>query len=435
MDKWLSHPTALKIISLAIGLLLWAVVHLDPDTTPASVTSTVDVKVIEAAKIVPKGLDPEKYVLTGMEPTVVRIDVQGRISDLLNASSDEDYVVSVDLSRAKPGIQELPLEVTKTPRGISVISMSPRTVTVQIEEIVTQQFEVQIVTNGSPANGYITGVPLVNPINRVSLTLPTEDMSKVGVVTAEVNIDGATKSVVNKKAKIIVYDKDGNEMQGVTTVPGTLEIEVPITPPFKSVPLQLGITGSLPEGLSLVSASAENSSITVYAEQNVLDGIQVYDGAVLDLSKVKESGVVKVKASLIDGIKLLEMDEINVQVVVSPTTTRTMPGTDINVTNIAPGYKAVFQSPDGGKLDLVLSGAESVLAGVRADAIRVEANLEGLSAGVHEVPLQITLPPFVEALESEQQKLVATIEIIDTTAVEAPEEEEAIETGGNATDG
>jgi len=161
----------------------------------------------------------------------------------------------------------------------------------------------------------------------------------------------------------------------------------------------------------------------------------VYDGAVLDLSKVKESGVLKVKASLIDGIKMIEMDEINVQVVVSPTTTRTMPGTAINVTNAAAGYKAVIQLPEGGKLDLVLSGAESVLAGVRADAIRVEANLEGLGAGVHEVPLQITLPPFVEALESEQQKLVATIEIIDTTAVEAPEEEEAVETGGTATDG
>lgn len=432
MDKWLSHPTALKIISVLIGLLLWAVVHLDPDTTPANITSTVDVKVIEAAKIVPIGLDEQKYALTGMEPTVVRIDVQGRISDLLYASSEEDYVVSVDLSRAKPGIQELPLEVTKTPRGIQVISMSPRTVTVQVEEIVTQQFDVQVIANGTPANGYIAGDPVVNPSNQVSLTLPKEDMDRVGVITAEVNIDGAVKTVVNKKAKLTVYDKDGVEMSGVTTAPSTLEIEVPITPPFKSVPLQLGYTGSMPEGLSIVSVSPESSDITVYAEQSVLDKLKVYNGAVLDLSKVKGTGVVKVKATLIDDIKMVEKEEINVHVVVSPTTERTMSGTNIAVEGVADGLEAVIRTPEGGKLDLVLSGSESVLAAVKVDQVRVIANVEGLGVGVHEVPLQTTLPLFVEARKSDTQPLVVTIEIVDPTAVEEPVEEDAVEVGGAA---
>jgi len=431
MDKWLSHPTAIKIVAVLVALLLWAIVHLDPDTTPATVTSTVDVKVIEAAKIIPQGLDTERFVLTGMEPTVVRIDVQGRISDLLKASSDEDYVVSVNLSKAKAGIQELPLEVTSMPRGIEVLSISPRTVTVQVEEIVTQQFEVQITTTGNPADGYIAGVPKVNPINQVSLTLPMEDMSRVGVVTAEVDINDASKTVVNKKTKITVYDKDGIEMVNATTVPSTLEIEVPVTPPFKSIPLQLGFTGTLPAGISLVSASPEDDKIMVYAEQSILDSLQVYDGAVLDLSKVKESGQVKVKAGLIDGIKMVGSEEINVQVTVSPTVTRTIADTSIAITGLAEGLEAKLVTPESGKLDLVLSGSESVLAALKVSDVHVEANTQGLAPGVHEVPLQVTVPMFVDALKSDTQSLSVTIEIIDTTASEGIEEE-AVEAGAGA---
>lgn len=429
MDRWLSHPTALKIISVILGLLLWAVVHIDPDSSQQAVTSSIDIKTIEAARINTEGLDEEKFTLSAMEPTVVRIVVQGRISDLLKASSVDDYEVKVDLKDAKPGIQELPL-ILDLPKGIQLVEMSPRTVTVHLEEILTKPFELRVVTEGEPAEGYIAGTPaVVSETNGAQVTLPKEDMSRVGLVSAEVNIDGADKTVVNKKAKVIVYDTEGIEMTNAVVTPETVHVEVKVTPPFKTVPLQVRYSGNLPDGLSIASIKPAIDQVTVYGEQKSIDEVQVYDGAVLDLSKVKQSGSIQVKTQPVDGIKLIEPAEVTLDVVVAPTATRTLKDTDVMINGITAGLTALIRSPEDGKIDLTISGAESVLSALRTDEISVIADVEGLGPGVHIVPLQVDVPEFIQTVVGSGQTLTVSIEILDSAAAEA-EQEAAEEVGG-----
>lgn len=434
MDKWLSHPNALKIISVVVGLLLWAVVHIDPDSTPQTATSSYDTKTIEAAVITTDGLDEDKYVLSAMEPTVIRLDVQGRLTDLMKASSDDDYVVRVDLKDAKPGIQELPLTVD-LPSGIDLVQMSPRTVTVQIEEILTKPFELQLLTTGKPADGFIAGTPtLAEQVAAVQVTLPKDDMSRVGVVAAELNVEGADKNVVNKKAKVVVYDSDGVEMTNATVSPETVHVEAKVTPPFKSVPLQVRTTGSLPDDLSLVSVKPTVEEVTVYGDQKTLDELQVYDGVVLDLSKVKESGSIQVETEPVNGLKGVEPGEVTLEVVVAPIVKRTFNGLPIQLEGVKDGMSAFIRSPSDGKMSLTVSGAETVLSELSADDIRITANVEGLELGLHAVPLEVDVPAYVETVLGSGQKLTATIEIVDNASAEAGQEEEAEETGTTPTE-
>jgi YbbR domain-containing protein len=434
MDKWLSHPTALKIISVLVGLLLWAVVHIDPDTSPQTVTTTnFDTKTIEASVITPEGLDDDKYVLTAMEPTVVRLNVQGRLSDLLKNSSLDDYVVKVDLKGTKAGIQELPLTVD-LPKGIQLVDMSPRTVTVQIEEILTKPFEIQVVTEGNPADGYVEGAStIVAPTSAVQVTLPKDDMSRVGLVTTEINIEGADKTVVNKKAKVLVYDTDGIEMTNAIISPETVHVEVKVTPPFKKLPLQVRYTGTLPDGLSLVSVKPAIDQVTVYGEQKALDELKVYDGVVLDLSKVKQSGSIQVKTMPIDGIKSIDPGEVTLDVVVAPNITRTFDGLPVKIEGLASGTSAIVRTPADGKFDLTVSGAESVLSSLKAEAISIIANTEGLAPGLHVVTLQVDVPAYVSTVLTEGQTLTVSIEIIDDAAT-GSEQDNSEEVGGTPTE-
>ncbi|MCA0757220.1 hypothetical protein KP806_19330 [Paenibacillus sp. N4] len=433
MDKWLSHPNALKIISVVVGLLLWAVVHIDPDTSPQTATSSYDTKTIEAAVITTDGLDEDKYVLSAMEPTVIRLDVQGRLTDLMKASSDDDYIVKVDLKDAKPGIQELPLTVD-LPKGIDLVQMSPRTVTVQIEEILTKPFELQLLTTGKPADGYIAGTPtMAETAAAVQVTLPKDDMSRVGVVAAELNVEGADKNVVNKRAKVVVYDSDGIEMTNAIVSPETVHVEAKVTPPFKSVPLQVRTTGSLPDNLSLVSVKPAVEEVTVYGDQKTLDELQVYDGVVLDLSKVKESGSVQVKTEPVNGLKGVEPGEITLEVVVAPIVKRTFNGLLIQLEGVKDGTSAFIRAPSDGKMSLTVSGAETVLSELSAGDIRITANVEGLEPGSHVVPLEVDVPAYVETVLGNGQKLAATIEIVDNATAEAGQEETE-ETGSTPTE-
>ncbi|WP_028609716.1 CdaR family protein [Paenibacillus harenae] len=424
MDKWLSHPTALKIISVILGLLLWAVVHIDPELPPQTVTTSIDTKIIEAAKIIPVGYDEEKFALTAMEPTVVRIVVEGKISDLLAAASIEDYPVTVDLKDVKPGLQELPL-ILDLPKGIQLVEMSPRTVTVQLEEILTKPYELQIAVNGKPADGFIAGTPtLIAPIGEVQVTLPKDDMSRIGLVATELTVEGADKTVVNKKAKVVVYDTEGVEMTNAIVSPETVHAEVRVTPPFKSVPLQVRYTGALPEGLSLVSVKPAVNEVTVYGDQKSLDGLQVYDGAVLDLSKMKESGTVQVKTQLVDGIRIIEPAEIDVDVVLAPIVTRNFTGIPVIVEGEAAGQSAKFRSPADGKFSLTVSGAESVISKLTSNEIRIVASVAGLKPGVHDVPLQVDVPAYVQIVLGNADSLNVSIEIVDNVPADAGQEEQ-----------
>lgn len=424
MDKWLNHPTALKIISLLLAVLLWAVVHIDPETSPQTATSSTDTKIIEAVSIVPEGLDTERFTLTAMEPTVARLVVEGRITHLFAASNDQ-YIVNVNVSNVKPGIHKLPLTV-KLPKGIQKVELSPQLVTVRVEEIVRKDFDVQVITQGNPVEGLVVGTPEVmsESGSKVKVTLPSDDMSQVGSVAANVDISGADKTVVNKKAKVVVYDTQGNEMSGAVVVPDSIHVEIPVTWPNKQVPIQIRYSGTLPEGMSIVSVKPEVDQTTVYADREELDSITIFDGYVVDLSKIKQSGTYKVKAAAVDGVKSVSPAEISVQVNLESSITKTMSALPIHLQGTSSGADVTIVSPASGRMDLIVSGSESALAELKASHIQITANIDDLEAGTHTLPLEVELPPHVFPVSSSEQQLTVVVEVMAQETSSSGNEEE-----------
>lgn len=418
MDKWLNNPTYLKVIAVVIGILIWAVVHIDPGTSPQSVTSSTDTKVIEAATIVPIGLDTDKYMLTAMEPTVARIVVEGRISSLLTANND-DYVVQLDLSNVGPGIQVLPLSV-KMPNGIKEVEISPQVVTVQIEELETQTLEVQVLTEGEPAEGYIVGESsIVGDIgNVVEVTMPKDDYARLGMVAVTVDITGAKATVINKKAKIMAYDTQGSLINNVKINPETLSAETIITLPSKEVPLQLRYSGSLPEGFSLVSISTTQQNAVVNALQTTLDNMTIYDGFILDLSKVKESGEVMVKAEKSDSGVTVTPAEIPVKIEIEATDNRVMNGVPVTINGLTDGLKASIMNSSNGRIDVMLKGANTLLQKVKLSDVKLSLDVTDLEIGTHQLTINVELPAYIHAEETEGYLLDVTVNITGTKDAE-----------------
>ncbi|SFD96302.1 YbbR domain-containing protein [Paenibacillus catalpae] len=413
MDKWLSHPTMLKILSVAIALLLWAVVHFDPESTPATVTSNLDTKVIEAASVIPTGLDETKYALVNVEPTVVRLVVEGRRASLLTLK-DEDYVVHLDLSHVTAGEHVVPLTYD-LPKGISLIEMSPRSATVDIVEIETKTFDLGVATDGTPANGYIAGTPTVKSGTTVNITLPKDEMALVGAVRTTIDIEGAEKTVVNKKSQIVVYDTEGEAMEHAIIRPSTVEVEVPVTPPLKTMPLQIGFTGSLPDGLSISSVKADIDKVAVYGDQKLLDSMETYTGGVtIDLSKIKESGTVKAKVNAVGDVKMVEPSEIDIEVTVVTSQTLTLDRSVI-LKDLPEGLAAAFKDPEDGHISIAVRGAPNMLAALQNDDVRLVADLSEAKIGRATFTLLVKLPRFID-LADRSQKFTVTLDITDKNA-------------------
>lgn len=419
MDKWLSNPTSLKIIAVLIAIIIWAVVHIDPETSPQSVTSNTDTKIIEAAPIVAVGLDRDRYVLSAMEPTVVRLVVEGRISSLKTATND-DYVVELDLSGVGPGIQDLPLTV-KMPKGITEVEISPRYVTVQIEELETQTLEVQVLTEGEPAAGYLVGESSIvgTTGNVVEVTMPTDDFARLDKLAVTVDITGADTTVINKKAKIVAYDTLGTPIDNVTVNPDTLTAQTIITLPEKEVPIQLRYTGTLPEGYSLVSISTSQEMVKVHALQQVLDSINLYDGFVVDLSNVDETGEIQLKANLLEGVKEVSPAEIPVNIVIEKIGTRVMSAVPIQVNGLNDQYDLAFTGLVNNRMDVQLQGAESLLQKVKASDVILSVDVTDLPPGTHQLTVAAELPAYIQASVTGDYTLDVTVTIIDKKELEA----------------
>ena len=393
MDKWINHPTSLKIIALAIGLLLWAVVHFDPEAPPNQVASTVDTRVFEAVKIGTQGLNPEMQHLQLIEPSVVRLLVEGNLVDLQSAAP-EDYKVWVDLTDLGEGEHELVVRYNMPPR-VRLRELSPVRVKVNIIAVQTKEFEVNVKTAGIPANGYKIGTPIVKPNNRVFIRLPKDRMDRVSQVSAMVDVNEVAENVVEKKVRIVAYDSTGQEMTDAVLNPSVIEVEVPITKPFKKLPLQVGFTGKLREGLSIASFRPAMETVTVYGPQAELDKLEFYDGTVVNLAAITGSGTITLDLKPPSGLASVDPKKLEVAIEVEPSETITLPQIPVAVTGLPEGLNATFVMAEGSSVDLKVVGAPSVLAKLTAKDVQAIANLNSLPTGRHLIPLDVHLPQFV----------------------------------------
>ena len=200
MDKWLNHPTALKIMALGIGILMWAVVHWDSNGSNGQVASLIETKKITAI-VQPVGLDDGNYILHSLEPKTVTLTVGGTRNDL-NRAKSEDFTVEVDLRGVGAGEHMLALTAPDLPRGIDLTSIAPSQAKVVIEALATKEFEVEIETQGNPAQGYKAGTPIVKPSNRAHVTLPENTLAKVAKVAGVISVEGKSATIPSQSVKL-----------------------------------------------------------------------------------------------------------------------------------------------------------------------------------------------------------------------------------------
>jgi YbbR domain-containing protein len=437
MDKWMKNNNFNKILALALSIILWTIVHVD--TAPANQTTVnTESKTIENVKVETEGFDSDKYVLT-KDVDSVRMEVRGKKSDLTYKFSDA-YRVWLDLSDVKPGDNTLPL-MYSTPSGVTLDDMVPSQVNVHIELRTTKSFPVDVNITGEPAAGYKLGTPVIDPVS-AEVTLPASELGKVAKVQGNVELDGESESLKDKKLKLYAYDSEGNELKDAVIEPSTVSVEVPITLPFKSLPLDISFTGSLPDSLVLSRVTPEQDMVTVYGSEETLLTLSSYE-AVLNLSSITAAGTEQLTLELKppEGTGKVEPAAMTVSVSAAEITQRTISAVPIKLEGVGSGLTALIVDPVSTSMDLTVTGAPTLLDQLDRDNISVVADVGGLEAGIHEIQLQVSLPRFI-ALQNAGQQLTVKVELVapatpepsagveDNTATATPEPSAEPASGG-----
>ncbi|MEW9670210.1 YbbR-like domain-containing protein [Ammoniphilus sp. 3BR4] len=394
MDRLLGNNNVVKIVALLLAISLWFVVN-GGETSPSSpqYKRAVETYRISEVSLTAK-VDKNRFAIVKM-PKTVTVELKGAPASLNQNIDPNDYEVYVDLSSYKKGTWMVPVNFSGFPSDLTVRTL-PEKVEVVLEEKQMVEKEVTAQFIGNIAGGYSLGEAIMKP-KKVHVTLPESKIKNIGQVQASINVEAA-KDLVEQTVPLRVLDKNGNVMEAEIN-PAVVEIRVPVTSPYKMLPVKLSYINQPPPGYSIESIRLVTDKITVYGPVEVIDKMNFYPGPQIDLSTFTEDRYLQLKVPLLPNVVKTEPDFIELEIKVSKAAEKTIESIPISVTGLGTGLRATFLRPADGLIDLTLAGSSDNMNELSREDIDLFVDVSNLPPGEHEVPVHMNLPSFVTAKE------------------------------------
>ena len=409
MNKSPNNNTFSIIVALVISIMLWFIRLEDPRTPIISTESSSRISE-QYVEVLPYGLDDKTYVLTFMYPNKVKMKVRGKTSQLASFFQNKMYRAKVNLSHVKKGERTLPLD-PDVPLGVEAISVEPSTVTVRVETLETEHLLPSIVTVGKVSSGCEVGLPEIDPMYRVEVTVPESQRPFLYKVEGVVDVTDAKADILQKKVKLKAYDIEGNEIKHAKIQPNTLPVRIPVYMCRKKVPLSITYTGSLPAGLVISQNDLNVKEVYIYGKQDVLKNISVLKDVLFNLSDLAQPGIMvsNVKLNLPPGIVKADPSEVQFHTTViqeENANYATQVIKDVPIEVMGNNMDIDFIAPQTKTIDVHISGTPEMLKHITKSDIELKADVSNLSEGEHKVELKFVIPPFVKLAEEHTERLV-----------------------------
>ena len=397
----LANNLRLLLWAFALALAVWvaAVTSSDPDQVRVYPTP-VNIQIVGQAS----GL-----IITGDVPHQVQITLRAprSIWDQLVAKPDSVSAV-LDLSGLKPGKHQLNLQIQVGEHPVQIVQVSPNSITVTLEPLVTQSFPLNVDITGQPATGYQVGNLTVD-VEQVTVTGAQSLVSRVKRVSVPVNLGGAREGI-SSSASITAYDKTNQEVNGINLQPETAHITLPISQEsgFRDMAVKVIVHGQVANGYRLDNISVFPPVVTVYSSDPAL--VSALPGVVetqpLNLQNINNNINTQLGLNLPSGVSIIGDPNVSIQADISAIeSSLTLSGEKVEVMGLNSDMSAQI-SP--ATVDVIISGPLPMLDTLTHQDVLITVDATGLSEGAHQ------LTPSVQILVSNLQVesiLPGTVEV------------------------
>jgi len=392
--------TLLWAFALALAVWVAAVTAADPDEVRAY-PYPIKVQVV--------GQD-SGLIMSGDVPTGVQVTIRAPRSvwDQLTTHTDSVRAL-LDLSGLGAGEHKLDLQIQVTARPARIVTVSPASVTVNLEPLVTRTLPLDLSLSGQPATGYQAGDTSLDP-KEVVIAGPQSLVESVKRLRVNLNLDGVRESI-DQALAIQALDQNNQPVTGITIHPETAQVKLPVSQQggYRDMAVKVIVHGQVASGYRLDNISVFPPVVTVYSSDptvvNALPG--VVETQPLDLQDVNDNLTTRLQLNLPPGISIVGEQTVLIQAGVSPIeSSLTLSGEKVEVTGLPAGMSAEV-SP--ATVDVILSGPLPLLDTLTRQDVRVTVDITGLDAGTHQ------LTPKVEVLISNirvESILPGTVEVI-----------------------
>ncbi|MBT1278616.1 CdaR family protein [Thermoanaerobacter sp. CM-CNRG TB177] len=395
----LTKDFTIKLLSLVLAFLLWLYVMGEENPEIPYDINNVPVKLINSDILEKKGL-----IILDEKNYTVNVKIKGRRSDVLNIAA-QNISAFADLSRVNSkGTNVIPVTVEGLPRNVSLVSINPPEIKVEIDKIEKTQMPVAIKIIGNVMEGYAMQSAVPTP-GEVLVIGPESKVNLIKNVIAGVNVS-YKKGDIKISVPVVAVDREGKEVKGVTITPNLVEVYVSVNKSIR-VPVVPKIFGKPMEGymISLINVLPEYVYIT--GDEIVLNTIKSISTKQIDISGKNEPVTESVPFDLPDGVKLVKSD-INAKVYVDIQKIATK---EIAISNIdirgAEEKNVVIQNPE---LVVTVAGPESVVNGAKASDFNAYIDVTNLPTGVHSLAVKVSTDLNLQIKKIEPDKISVNIQ-------------------------
>ena len=376
-------PILITAFSLALAVWISAVSSNDP-LEERTFPHNVPIEII--------GQDPN-LVLTSPVPISVTLQLSAPRSIWTSLINEQGAVRAiVDLSGKTDGRYSLPVQIQIGPQPVRKISMSPQTITLTLENLASKELEINLVTRGTPAIGYLAEEPTLSRTT-VLVTGPNSLVNLVQEVRAVIDLAQSVESI-NQVVTLQAIDGDDNLIEGLTLTPDRITVNQVITQRFgyRNVVVRVIVVGQIAEGYRLTNISVFPPTVTVFSAdpQIVSDLPGFIETEALDLTNLKDDLDISQILNLPEGVSVVgDQSEVLVRVgVAAIESSLTLPNLAVEFKGQRAGLRAEF-SPE--TVTVILSGPVSLLDRLRAADVRVIIDLIDLDEGTYKIEPEIEI--------------------------------------------
>lgn len=383
LDKTLFNPRYTRLVSLILAIVLYLIVNYN--TNSSLHTTTLQQARSLNAVTVTANYNSDIFELDGL-PATADITLTGDASSVTAAAASGGVVVA-DLEGLTEGTHEVKLEAQGFGSSVSV-KIDPSNVILTLKKKTTRQFDVSydFINRDKMDSIYSLGTPQFE-YTKVNVRAAKDTLDSIAFIKALIDVSGQTADFT-QEAKLVAYDVNG---QPVTAdiVPGTVSVTVPVTSPNKTVPIEVEVTGEVPDGMAIASITTDQQSVTIYGSEAILGQI---DKVVVSLnaSSITKDTTIMRPITLPSGVTSSSINQITMNVTLGEGVSKTIDGVNINYRNNVNNYKA--SAVDKTTTSVVVFGTQENIDSITASDIDVYVDMQNAVPGVQDFPLEIEQP-------------------------------------------
>ncbi|GAB6085390.1 CdaR family protein [Alkaliphilus crotonatoxidans] len=390
MNNFFNRNLTAKIISILFALVMWTYVmgEINPPVTQSFNDVPVQLENLDLLK-------EQGLVMVGNTEHNIRVVIKGRRDEVYSISK-EDIKASIDLLGYRIGTNTIPVEINSFAN--IEIDFSPKTIRVELEEVIRRQKEVDLVISGKPKSGYVLNEAQFKP-TMVSVEGPESFVNTVDRVVARLEVGEASENIVASLPLKAVNQK-GQEITAVDVKTGYIDVYLPIDR-LKTVKIEPNINAVAAPGYVISKIEIKPNQIAIRGQDEVISGLTAIETETLNFNNLTQNLEQEISFKLPEGVVLFDEEPVTLKIEVKPAVEKSFTLNRSNVTfqGLEEGLAVDPTSiPEEITLKMVL--AEDLSDSIKESDIELVLDLAELDEGEHQIVPQVT----IDGITSEQLK-------------------------------